>query len=51
MVVAQLIPPAAFQMANDLQGILFTPASQATQIRRTGVQRPKNTALGPRRSK
>jgi hypothetical protein len=38
-------------MANDLQGILVAPASQDAHVRRPTIQRPKNTAFGPWRSK
>ena len=49
-VVAQLIPPAAFQATNRGHGIRLAPASQEAHTRRPRIQRPKNTALAPWRS-
>src|SRR3954465_8844749 len=47
MLVAQAIPPSAFQNRNTGQRMPLMPASQAEAIRRPDTQRPRNTAFGP----
>ena len=51
MVAAQARPPSAFQKTNCFQCMREAPANSAAQTRRKITQRPKNTVLGPWRSK
>ncbi len=50
-VTAQEMPPAAFQKTNDRHSMRVMPASHEAQTRRPRIQRPRNTALPPWRSK
>ena len=45
------MPPQAFQKTNERQGMRVAPASHDAHTRRPSRKRPKNTALGPWRSK
>ena len=49
--VAQVMPPSAFHSRNERQCMRVPPASQDAHTRRPSRKRPKNTALGPWRSK
>ena len=51
MITAQVIPPSAFHTTNERQGMWVAPASHEAHTRRPRTKRPKNTALGPWRSK
>ena len=50
-VVAQVIPPSAFQKKKRGKGISSIPAIHATTVRTNETQRPKNTARPPQRLK
>ena len=45
--VAQVMPPAAFQMKNVRHGMCVMPAIQAPKMRRPAVHRARNTVLPP----
>ena len=49
--MAQAIPPSAFQKRKTGHRMWLIPASHADVILSQAIQRPRNTAFGPCRSK
>src|SRR5262249_42773368 len=44
---AQIIPPLALAIRNVRQGMRFTPARNAANMRNSATKRPRNTTLAP----